>query len=304
MMLFLMLAAALPASACSSIEHDRILGRDLAAAVPALQGLAPDSDWGPAPSPGSKRLFEVRELKRIALTAKVQADFSSGACFTWTTKPLDPEALKNAMKKAVAPRNVAIELVDHSLWPAPEGEISFPISSLSLGSDGTALWHGYVTYSNTRRFDIWARARLTVKETHFFTTDKIASARAISLADLRSELYEGALTREEPITDAQQAVGLIARFDLPSGTLLTRRVLDYPHDVERGDTLTVTVQTGHARVEAQCIADESGRAGYTIAVHNARSGRHFRALLQAKGKAIVASSDALGLVATAEDIRP
>jgi flagella basal body P-ring formation protein FlgA len=94
---------------------------------------------------------------------------------------------------------------------------------------------------------------------------------------------------------------MISKFDIPAGTTLTRQLLDIPHDVERGDTLTVISAIGRARVEAECIADQSGRAGSIIAVHNARSGRRFRVLIQAKGRAVVASSDALGLIA--EDLR-
>lgn len=297
MILFLLLAASTAANTCVSIEHDRILGRDLALAAPALQGLAADSDWGPAPLPGSTRVFPIRELKRIAAVAHIQGDFPNDACFGWRTAPLSPDELKAAMRKALAPRAVKVDLLEQSLWPAPKGEISFPASSLNLSANGIVLWHGYVNYAGARRFDIWARARITVTENHLVTVDKISAGRPLSLIQVRSEPYDGPLTREDPITATQDAIGMIAKFDLAPGTLLTRRVLDLPHDVERGDTLTVIAETGHARVEAQCIADECGRAGDIIPVHNARSGRHFRALLQAKGKAVLASSDALGLIA-------
>jgi flagella basal body P-ring formation protein FlgA len=297
MMLFLLLAASTSVSGCVAIEHDRILGKDLALAAPALAALAPDSDWGPAPLPGSTRAFPLRELKRIAVASHMQADVRSDVCFVWATNPLSPEALIEAMKKALAPRNVKIDLVEQSLWPAPRGEISFPLSSLSLGANGSVLWRGYVSYAGTRRFDIWARARIAVKENHLLTTEKIAAGRPLSALHIRTEPYEGALTREEPMTSAEDALGLIAKFDLAPGTLLTRRLLDLPHDVERGGTVTVVAESGHAHVEAQCIADESGRAGDIIPVHNARSGRHFRALLETRGKAVVASGDGLGLIA-------
>lgn len=297
MMLFLLFAVAATANTCVPIEHDRILGSDLALAAPVLQGLAANSDWGPAPLPGSTRVFPIRDLKRIAAVSHMEADFSSDACFAWRTSPLSPDELKVAMKKALAPRAVQIEVLEQSLWPAPKGEICFPAASLNLGANGIVLWHGYVNYAANHRFDVWVRARITVKENHLVTIDKITAGRPLSLIQLRSESYDGPLTREDPVTTAQDAIGMIAKFDLAPGTLVTHRVLDLPHDVERGDALTVIAEAGHARVEAQCIADESGRAGDIIPVHNARSGRHFRALVQAKGKAVVASTDALGLLA-------
>ena len=94
---------------------------------------------------------------------------------------------------------------------------------------------------------------------------------------------------------------MITKFDLPAGTLLTKRLLEAPHDVERGDSLVVIAETGRARVEAQCIAEENGRTGDIIRVVNARSGRHFRALIEGKNKAVIASTDALGLIA--EDVK-
>lgn len=300
MMLLFLLAAVTPVNGCVTLQHDHIFGRDLAAAASAFAALSPDSDFGPAPLPGSTRVFPVRELKRIAAEWKIQAAFSNDVCFVWATKPLSREELIAAMTKALEPRQVKIEIQDQSSWPAPEGEICFPRSSMSLSSAGIALWRGYVSYASTRRFDIWVRARISVKENHLVTTEKIASGHSLSINQLKSDPYDGVLTRDEPFTSVDQVLGLIAKFDLSAGTLLTKQMLDLPRDIERGGTLTVIAETGHARVEAQCIAEESGRAGDIIPVHNARSGRRFRALIQAKGRAVVASTDALGLVA--EDV--
>ena len=300
MMLLFLLAAAAPLSACVAIQHDHILGRDLAVAAPALAGLSPDADFGPAPMPGSTRVFPVRELKRVAAEHSIQGDFSNNVCFVWATRPVSRDELVKAMTKSLAPRQVTIEVLDQSSWPAPAGEICFPRTSLTLSSTGSALWRGYIGYSSRHRFDIWVRARISVKENHLVTTEKIAAGQPLSIAQLKEEPYNGILTREEPFTAAEQVLGLIPKFDLSAGTLLTRSLLDLPHDVERGDALIVVAESGRARVEAQCIAEENGRAGDIISVRNSRSGRRFRALVQAKGKAVVAFTDALGLIA--EDV--
>ena len=302
-MILLLWVAALtaPHGGCVAIEHDRILGADLRIAVPAFDPLPPDADFGPAPIPGNTRVFSVRELKRIAAERHIQSDVSNDACLVWVTKPLFSDALLPEMKKSLGPRTVKIEILDQSSWPVPNGEIAFPRSSLSLGADGIGLWRGYVTYAANRRFSIWVRARISVKENRLVTTEKIAAGHALSFAQFRIEPYDGPLTREEPFTADSQVVGKVAKFDIPGGTLLTRQLIEAPHDVERGETLSVLCQTGHARVEAQCIAEESGRAGDVISVHNARTGRHLRALVQSKGKALVISGDALGLIAEEEN---
>ena len=162
MMLLLLLAATAPSSSCVAIEHDHISGRDLALAAPALAALSPDSDFGP-PFPGSMRVFPVRELKRIAAEQKIQADFSKNVCFTWATKPLNRDDLLLAMKKSLEPRRVTIEILDQSSWPAPNGDICFSPSSMTFGSEGDVLWRGHISYSLTRRFDIWVRARIWFK---------------------------------------------------------------------------------------------------------------------------------------------
>jgi flagella basal body P-ring formation protein FlgA len=301
MMPFFILAAVIPLSGCRAIQHGQILGRDLASAAPELQALPPDSDFGAAPLPGSTRVFQVRELRRIAAENRIQADFSQDVCFVWRMRQLSRESVAEAMRKALAPRNVRIEILDQSSWPAPDGELCFARSGMSLGSGGVALWRGYVSYASTRRFEVWARARISVKETHFTTTEKLVAGHPLVAVQLKSESYDGALTREEPFTAIEQVLGMIPKFDISAGTMLSRQLLDVPHDIERGDPLTVVAEIGRARVEAACVAEESGRAGSIIAVHNARTGRRFRVVVQARGKAVVLSTDALGLFA--EDVR-
>lgn len=242
-------------------------------------------------------MFPIRELKRIAAEQKIQADFSKDVCFAWATKPLNRDALMMAMKKTLEPRRVTIEILDQSSWPAPNGEICFPRSSMTWSSEGTVLWRGYISYSLTRRFEIWVRARISVEEDHFVTIERIAAGRALSITQVKTEPYNNILTREKLFTAADQFIGMVTKFDLFAGTLLTKQLLDAPHDIERGDSLIVIAESGRARVEAQCIAEESGRAGDIIRVENSHSGRHFRALVAGKGKAIVASTDALGLIA-------
>lgn len=293
----LFVTAASLTNSCISIEHDRILGEDLRQAVPAFSSLPADADFGPAPIPGNVRIFPVYELKRIATERQIDAQFSNGICVVWATKPLTQDVLLDAMKKSLAPRTAKIEILDQSSWPAPKGEISFPRSSFSLSAAGVAFWRGYITYATNRRLNIWVRARILVKEHHFVTTENVAAGHGLSPADFQMAAYDGPLTREEPFTAADQVIGQVAKFDIPAGTLLTQQLLEAPLEVERGDTVTVLSETGHARVEAECIAEERGRAGDVITVHNARTGRHLRALVQGKDKALVVSGDALGLIA-------
>jgi flagella basal body P-ring formation protein FlgA len=300
-MLSLMLAAITALSDCRVIQQDHILGRDLAAAIPGLQALPPASDFGLAPTPGHARVFQTAELRRIAEVNHIDAELTNNACFVWPMRKVPQDILLGSMRRSFGSRQVEIELIDSSLWPAPEGEISFPLSSLALSTSGISLWRGYVGYASNRHFEIWARVRIYVKEMHVIAAEKLPAGQPLRASQLKAGSYEGAITRNQPFTAVDEVVGLMPRFDISAGKTLTRDLLDFPKEVERGDTVTVASEAGHARVEAECVAEEGGRIGAVIPVHNARSGRKFRALIQAKGKAVVAFSDALGLLA--EDAR-
>ncbi len=300
-MLPVIFAALVSLSDCGVIQQDHIFGRDLAAAVPGLRSLSSESDFGLAPAPGHVRTFPLAELRRIAAENHIAAELPSSACFVWSMKMLPREVLLSAMKTSFGPREVHIEIVDQSRWPTPEGNVSFPRSSLSLSTSGISLWRGYVSYASNRRFEIWARVRVSAREMHVEAAEELLSSQPVRAAQLKLAAYDGPITRDEPFTAVDEVIGLIPRFDISAGKTLTRNAFDVPKEVERGDTVSVASEVGYARVEAECVAEQSGRIGAIIPVHNARSGRKLRALIQAKGKAVVASSDALGLIA--EDAR-
>ena len=159
----LLLAAVLPAASCHEIASDRIYARDLAAAVPLFSTLPPDVAVGLAPIPGRQRVFRIAELRRIALTNHLPVDALADTCFEWKIAPPDPARIVEAMKKSLAGRETSIEIVDYSRAEIPRGELSFPPAGISAVSDAPVVWRGYVTYAESRRMNVWARVRITVK---------------------------------------------------------------------------------------------------------------------------------------------
>src|ERR1035437_3513680 len=59
-------AAPVEQRACRDVESERILARDLAAAIPAFRALAPQLPVAFAPLPGSRRIMQVSELVSLA----------------------------------------------------------------------------------------------------------------------------------------------------------------------------------------------------------------------------------------------
>ena len=291
-----LLAVIAAPAACHPIQAERIYARDLAAVLPAFQAVSPDVEIGFAPAPGQQRVFHPAELRHIADVNHLHLDVTQNVCFAWQTAVPAREALSAAMQAALKGRNARIEIVDQSLSPAPQGEVVFPLSGLCGFSADPVVWRGYVVYATNHRFSIWARVRVSVKESRLIAIEELTADQPVRTNQLRVDSYEGPLSRENPVTDLKEAIGMIARFDVPAGTVLSKNMLDAPKEVERGDTVAVIVDTGRTHIEAAGIAEQAGRTGAVITVRNAKSGRKFRAQVQAKDRVLVVPGGPFGLV--------
>jgi flagella basal body P-ring formation protein FlgA len=292
---FFVVAAAVPAS-CYPINSDRIYARDLAAAAPAFASLSPDTELGYSPAPGMQRVFHAAELRHLAQMHHLTIDSPTDVCFAWRTAVPTREDVFAAMKDSLKGRTARIEIVEQSLMAAPIGKPVFPLSGLCGFSTESVVWRGYIEYGMNHRFAIWARVRVSVTETRLVATETLTAGAPLRASQLRIDTYEGPLARQETVTDLKDAVGMIARFDISSGTVLVRNMLDKPKDVERGDTVAVIVEYGSARIEAQGVAEQAGQIGAVITVHNSKTGRKFRARVEDKDKVLVVPGGPAGLV--------
>lgn len=294
---FLLLAALAPVAACHPIHSDRIYARDLAAALPLFRSLSPDMEVGFAPAPGQQRVFHVAELRHIAQANHLQSDdIAEGVCFAWVTEVPSRESISAAMYQALKGHNPHVEILDQSLLAAPQGEIVFPLSGLCGFSAEPVIWRGYVGYGANQRFSIWARVRVSVEESRLVATDTLTADEPVRGNQLRVDNYQGPLSREATVTDLNDAVGMMARFNVPAGTVLTKNMLEKPKEVERGDTVAVIVNTGRTHIEAEGIAQQAGGTGAVITVRNAKSGSQFRARVEGKDRVSVVPGGPFGLV--------
>jgi flagella basal body P-ring formation protein FlgA len=286
---------------CQPVSSERIYGRDLAAAVPALAGLPPDLEASFAPVPGLTRVFHPAELRRLA-EAHHLADpgLLNNVCFAWPLFPVSSDNIRAAIEKTLGRRNPQVEIVEQSRAPAPAGELVFPLAGLSAVSDKPVIWKGYVAYAGTRRFAVWVGARVTIRETHLVSSVPIRVGEPAASSQPRTELYEGPLTREKIFTELAQLAGMIARRDIPAGVTLGEDMFETAKEVERGDLVTVVIETGAARIQTQGIAGQAGRRGEIIAVRNPKTGRPYRARIEEKGTVLVVPGGASGLVAGEE----
>src|SRR5437660_514965 len=118
-----MMALLLAAAACLPVEGDRILMKDLSAAVAAFTGLDPDEALGFTPAPGAQRRFSAGELQRLAGRQGITAEIAP-VCFERKLEMLTQDQILAALRKAL-PEKAQIEVVEFSRERVPQGALEF-----------------------------------------------------------------------------------------------------------------------------------------------------------------------------------
>ncbi len=294
MMLGLLLAVLQPLT-CLAIHADRIYARDFAAAVPAFAALAPDVQLGLAPAPGQQRIFRVSEIQRIAAANHVGGEFPEDVCFAWKLAMPNQSDMLSAMQKSLEGRSPAIQVLESSVMPVPEGKVVFPVSGLITGSDKPSVWRGFVEYASAKKFPIWARVLVRVKESRVVAAYDLREGDAARADAFKTVSYEGPVLREQYIAEPSSLEGLLLRRPVSAGMPLSHEMFEVPREVNRGDTVHAIVQTGAARLDMQGVAECDGRKGQIISVRNPRSGRSFRARVEDKETVVVVPGGQFGL---------
>ena len=82
-------------------RSDYITAGELAAAVPGLESVAPETPVALAPAPGVRRIFHAAEIARIAGRREAPVAAAWEVCFERRVAPLAPSALKEAIERQV-----------------------------------------------------------------------------------------------------------------------------------------------------------------------------------------------------------
>lgn len=271
--------------ACLPVSGDRILAGDMARAVPAFAGTAPEQVLGFAPAPGSRRTYGAAELARLARRYGLAVEPGMDACFVRPVETLTRERVAAALG-AVLPA-AHIEVVEFSRQPVPPGELRFPVSGLQAnpGSGSALLWRGAVRAAGRDDFPVWAKVRVQVSGKRAVATEALAPGRPIGRDQVREETYEG----PPGLPDLSETVGWVTRRPIPAGAAIERQWLDAPADVVRGERVRLEIRCGGARVILDGQAQSSGRRGETIGIRNPANGKILRATVADRGRAVVAA---------------
>ncbi len=170
---------------CEMIANDRILGEDLAKALPVFMNKIPgDTVIGFSPAPGTRRVFKSLELQRLAAPYGVAVAENAEACFEWRLQTLTDDSVRAAIRESLQSPGATINVLAISRTQAPAGKISFPISGLLAstltGPDTPVTWRGEVLYHGSRTFSVWARVKISATTTRVVATQLILPGQTVA----------------------------------------------------------------------------------------------------------------------------
>lgn len=275
----------LATSVCFPVSGERILMRDLAAALPAFVAADAEQVLGFAPGPGVQRRFSAREVSRIALRNAIEID-ASAVCFERKLTPLTREQVMSTLRASL-PGGAELELLEFSHVQIPEGPLEFPRGGLPPARQDAprdpVIWRGNVKYASAQSMPVWAKTRVWISLPCVIAAHDLPPGKPIGPDQIRMGTIDSGPYAQADALSAEQAVGLAPRRLIRAGQAVRRSVVEMPLEVERGETVGLEAHFGGAFLKSRVRAESSGRVGETIPVRNIESNKSFQARVIRKG---------------------
>jgi len=272
------------AASCVAVDGDRILAHDLAPASAAFAALAPDAEVGYSPAPSAHRIFHAAELARIISRYGGVAGQQDPICVERATEPLKPERLEAALRAAAGNPQARIELLDWSRIAIPHGQVQFPRGGMAAFRSGEGIWRGYVQYGSNRRFAVWARVRILVRQQRVVAIAGLPAGKPIRSEQVAMEEVDAFPFGPQPAASLDDVVGQVARRSIAAGAPIFPGQLQASPEIHTGDQVAVEVSSGQARLSFEGRAAAVGRRGDWIPVRNPATGKTLRARVESAGK--------------------
>lgn len=228
---------------CRPVEGDRILARDLAAALPDFRTAPPEALVGQAPLPGAQRTFHASELRALAHRFGIILSSPEDTCFVWTMQPLDRGGAIAAMQESLQMPGAKIEIKDIIADRVPAGRIEFPLGSLGTpsptGPSAPVLWRGDVVYGESHRFAIWARVEIAAPCRRLVAAESLKAGRPIEARQLRAVTATCFPVGGKQVPPIEQVAGMVPLRSISAGSELRLLDLTPANDVNRGDAIQV-----------------------------------------------------------------
>lgn len=276
---------------CRPVEGDRILARDLAAALPEFRSAPADAMVGQSPQPGGRRTFHAPELHALAHRFGVALSAEQDICFEWPSEPLDHARAIAAMQQALEAPGATIDMKQTSADRVPKGRMEFPLSGLGTpspnGPRAPVLWRGDIVFGDGLRFAIWAQVEISVPCQRLAAVENLKAGRPIEARQVRATASTCFPVPGKPLPTVAQFTGMSPIHFISAGSELRPELLAAPNDVNRGEAVHIEVRSGAALLVLTARAVTGGRSGDTISVRNPESNKTFQARVTGKGTATV-----------------
>jgi flagella basal body P-ring formation protein FlgA len=271
--------------ACSPVEKESITAGDLAAVDPMFFSLPATMPVGYAPAPGRRRIFSVPELTSLAERHGLTVAPTREICLLWPSGPVDPAAVRAAMQSAFP--EAAVEVLETSRFDAPNGPVVFTRAGLQRAPSPVMLWRGYVPFGNSRKFEIWARVKVTVKGTRAVATEMLRPGVVIREHQVRIQEFEGPPDYRQFAASMTDVVGHVPTTTIVPGAAIDASALAAAPEVSVGELVNVMVMNGASRVSVDALASSAARRGDMVQLRNPGTGKTFRAKVSGPGQAVI-----------------
>jgi len=276
---------------CIIVEGDQILARDVARALPVFAAVDPDRPLAYSPVVGVERVMRAPELARLMELNNLPGIDVEAVCFERSSELLTRERILKALPRTIANPEATIAVTDFSRQPVPVGELEFDIAGLSSpgksGPDEPVLWRGAVRYSDRRSVPVWARVRILVPRRQVVALRELSPGEPIETGDIEERLVEAFPEKEPPVDTVRDVLGNLPRCTIRAGEAVYAGQLRVPEDVKRGETVSVTVVSGDARLRFDARAETTGRRGDSVLIENPSNGAKFEAEVIGRREVIV-----------------
>jgi len=285
-------------SGCAAIDGERIFARDLAAAIPSFLAVKEETDLGPSPSPGVRRILSRAQLARFAATVGLPADdLPASLCLERQQSSLDPLAvlasLESAAREIFPGEVVRVEMLDYLRYPLPPGALSFRRQGVFGGAgkapDSPVLWRGSLTTKAKRTLPVWAKVKVLVRRACWSARAEITAGA--QPAEEQFVLAQNWLNPFLAVTDCAdpREKNVRLRRSLRTGQRLLRSDVSIVPAVRRGESVQASLQIASATLSFDAVAEMDGVDGQSVLIK--RDGRRLRARVTGTGAVQVIPGD-------------
>lgn len=279
-------------SPCILVDGDRIQAVHLQSRVPDLQEIPDDTVFGFSPKLGVRRMIPGFEIAAFARRNGMKIVSAESVCverpYTQLNEIEISKKLKEMMREVTSGTITSLDVVDFSRHQLPPGEIQLLRHGWSVNAiSGEVLWKGFVMGEDRSRSPFWVKVKITIKKEVLLARHLLRPGEPISGEDVGVEQREVFLASRQISSDLQRIIGKVPFRVIREGEVLSDEMFLSPVEIQRGETVAVSILRNQMQMRLDAEAESSGRRGERVFLRNPLSGRRFEAKVTGIRKAVI-----------------